>query len=640
MGDSIKITERKCPTCGGALKIDAGQKVVQCEYCGNEYTVEAEPKQQETAGQKRPQWEMTRPERSKEPEYSKGSRIAIALFTLCVLVMAGVAVYRKAQEEQADKWKEDRWASIESDAEEWKRQNQVYDAGNQHKDEEGTLSGMLGGTVAVAFGKDAASVTAEELAQIQWIGDKWDTDHKYMGYSFDNPMENPDAELTWVTFPYETDTGYEGLYLCSGLKVLDTRQSLSQCNLKGIPLENLSAPMRTLKEVAEAVDDPGTIRKLSLNSKMEDMENLALFPNLEILSINARELQNIDQVVALGSLRSLTIENGDSLSDFSVFAAMESLEELSIESENLKSLEFLKRMPQLKALALSDGKLLDLDGLEVLSGLEELSVTDCGDLQDMEAVAALTGLTKLHLEKPYGCPEPSLEGLTSLKSLTLEHFDDCTFLSGLTELESLTLHGSDLASGMDLSGLTQLKRLACTSMASDTDLSFVQKLSALESVDLGGMGTYDDISGIFALPLLKELILNGMECEIAFDKVVENTTLESLEIAGVKLYENVKVSGGGGIVYVDWDNVYLADHLDFFQKFPNLRRLDVADNEIKDLEFAGSLMKLEEIDLSDNYVTDLRPLASLPALRLVNCKGNPISNLRILDDANVHVISE
>ena len=66
----------------------------------------------------------------------------------------------------------------------------------------------------------------------------------------------------------------------------------------------------------------------------------------------------------------------------------------------------------------------------------------------------------------------------------------------------------------------------------------------------------------------------------------------------------------------------------------------MADNEIKDLEFAGSLMKLEEIDLSDNYVTDLRPLASLPALRLVNCKGNPISNLRILDDANVHVISE
>lgn len=636
----MKITERKCPTCGGVLKIDAGQKVVQCEYCGNEYTVDTEPEQQKPEGPKRPQWEMAGPDRTPEPETSRAGRIAIALFVLCVVILAGVGVYRKAREEQADRWKEDQWASIESDAEEWKRQNQVNEAGNQHREEEGTLSGMLGGMVAVAFGKDAASVTAEELARIQWIGDKWDTDHKYMGYSFENPMENPDAELTWVTFPYETDTGYGSLYLCSGLKVLDTRQPLSQCNLRGILLENLSAPLRSLEEAAEAVDDPGTIRKLSLSSQIEDMENLALFPNLEILSINARELQNIDQVVALGSLRSLTIENGDSLSDFSVFAAMGSLEELSIESENLKSLEFLKRMPQLKSLSLSDGKLLDLNGLEALAGLEKLTVTDCGELQDMEGVTALTGLKELHLEKPYGCAEPSLAGLTSLKSLTLEYFDDCTFLSSLTELESLTLQGSDLSSGVDLSGLTQLKRLVCTSRASDTDLSFVQKLSSLESVDLGGMGTYDDISGIFALPNLKELILNGMECEIAFDKVAENTSLESLEMAGVKLYENVKVSGGGGIVYVDWDDVFLADHLDFFQKFPNLRRLGVADNEIKDLEFAGSLMKLEEIDLSDNYVTDLRPLASLPALRLVDCKGNPISNLRVLDDAQVHVVSE
>lgn len=52
----MKITERKCPTCGGVLKIDAGQKVVQCEYCGNEYTVDTEPEQQKPEGPKRPQW--------------------------------------------------------------------------------------------------------------------------------------------------------------------------------------------------------------------------------------------------------------------------------------------------------------------------------------------------------------------------------------------------------------------------------------------------------------------------------------------------------------------------------------------------------------------------------------------------------
>ena len=103
-------------------------------------------------------------------------------------------------------------------------------------------------------------------------------------------------------------------------------------------------------------------------------------------------------------------------------------------------------------------------------------------------------------------------------------------------------------------------------------------------------------------------------------------------MSGIKLYENVSVSDGGGIVYVDWDNVFLSDHLDFLRSFPNLRRLDISGNEIKDLNFAESLVKLEEIDLSDNYVTEIRPLAASPALRFVNCKGNPIGNLQVLGE--------
>ena len=111
-------------------------------------------------------------------------------------------------------------------------------------------------------------------------------------------------------------------------------------------------------------------------------------------------------------------------------------------------------------------------------------------------------------------------------------------------------------------------------------------------------------------------------------------------MAGIKLYENVQIEGGYGIVSIDWDDVYLADHLDFVAHFPNLKKLDVADNKLENVDFAAALMKLEEIDLSDNYVTDLHTLADLPALREVNCKGNPVSNLRVLDEERVNVISK
>ena len=191
-----------------------------------------------------------------------------------------------------------------------------------------------------------------------------------------------------------------------------------------------------------------------------------------------------------------------------------------------------------------------------------------------------------------------------------------------------------------VAGLSKLRKLTCTSYGSDRSLAFINHLTTLEELNLGGMVTYEDVSGIFMLPQLKKLHISGMECEIDFDKITDNPSLESLEMAGIKLYENVKIEGGYGIVSIDWDNVYLADHTDFVAHFPNLKKLDVADNKLENIDFAAALMNLEEIDLSDNYVTDLHALAELPSLREVNCKGNPVSNLRVLDEEKVHIIRQ
>lgn len=658
MGDMVKITDLKCPSCGGTLKMPTGNvKTVQCEYCGNEYVIDAGSGPSQGPGQVNPgnpgnpgtrpapqwqpvpQWQPTTSQASSKPE-SKGVHPVVRwiMIVICFVGLVALRVYsrmpnrdaqRQAQQQAPNEVMESIAASINT-----------YNPAVTNRKEEEALSGMLEQLVVAVFGKDADSVTPEELARIQWIADKSDFDNAYIGYSFDNPLENPDAELEWLTFPARSERGYSGLYMFEGLKKLETHQSLSQCSLQGLSLESLSASFSSLADVAGALDDPSTIRQLSLGSSVKSLDGLDLFPNLESLTIDAGDFSDVNAVVALGQLKSLTLEDADAISDFAVFASMASLEELNIESENLKSLDFLKRMPQLKSLGLSDGKLLSLDGIEALEGLERLTVTDCRELKNMDAISALTGLKELYLEKPYDCEEPSLEGLTQLRSLTLKSFYSCEFLSSLTGLEELTLRGCDLPSNLDLSGLTQLKKLTCTTTYQDRSLAFAKNISALEYVNLSGMVTYEDISGIFALPNIKELKLSGIECEIDFDRVADNSSLESLEMAGVKLYENVKVYSSGGFTNVYWDDVFLIDHLDFFGHFPNLKKLDIADNEIKDLDFAESLVNLEEIDFSDNYVTDMHVLSSLPALRLVNCTGNPISNLRVLDEAHVRVVTD
>ena len=624
LGNLVRLEEIKCPSCGATLKIpENNTKFIKCEYCGSEFVVNME-QENNTVPPPRPDWVPMQPVQSNQTASPIRAYIAIAVLLVGFAGIIGLIQKQAARETTQPK----------------SEYKVPYTVPSITAYEEEAFSGMLGEMAAIVFGKDADSVTEQELAKIQWIADRSDMDNCYLGYSFENPMENPDAELEWLTFPERTPTGYENLYRFTGLKRLDTNSRLSNCTLKSVQLEAVTAYFYSFEEEAGALDNPSSVRELTVKGSIEQLDGIEAFPNVEVLSLYAAELEEVDALAALKQLRSLTLTSADEISDFSVLSTAAKLEELSIESESLKSLEFLQRMPQLKGLGLKDGQFINLGGIEALEHLERLSIKNCDELMDMGSVSALLTLRELTLDKPYKCPEPSLAELVNLQRLTLEGFNSCEFLPKLTNLEELVLRGCNLSSDSSLDGLSKLRKLTCTSYGSDRSLAFINHLTTLEELNLGGMVTYEDVSGIFMLPQLKKLHISGMECEIDFDKITDNPSLESLEMAGIKLYENVKIEGGYGIVSIDWDNVYLADHTDFVAHFPNLKKLDVADNKLENIDFAAALMKLEEIDLSDNYVTDLHMLADLPALREVNCKGNPVSNLRVLDEEQVHIISQ
>ena len=588
MGNLVRLEEIKCPSCGATLKIQENNtKFIKCEYCGSEFVLNMENEPNHTAAPPGPDWVQMHPV---ETAPSRVPILAIVVAAAFVISLAGVGALqtRRAlrQEQKQTAYKNS------------------YTVPSITAYEEEAFSGMLGEMVSIVFGKESGSVTEEELAKIQWIADRNDTENCYLGYSFENPMENPDAELEWLTFPYRTSTGYENLYKFTGLKRLDTVNRLSSCNLEGLQLEGVTAYFDSFEEEAAALSDPGTIRELVVKGSIEQLDGIEAFSNVEVLSLYAGELGDVDALAALKQLRSLTLTSADAISDFSVLATAGKLEELSIDSESLKSLEFLQRMPQLKGLGLKDGEFIHLGGIEALAHLERLSIENCDELTDLSSVASLVSLRELTLDKPYKCPEPSLEELVNLQRLTLEGFDTCEFLPSLTNMEELVLRSCNLSSP-DLSGLTKLRKLTCTSYGTDRSYDFITGLATLEELNLSGVVTYEDVSGIFSLPQLKKLNISGIECEINFDKITDNPSLETLEMAGVKLYENVQIEGGYGIVSIDWDDVYLADHTDFVAHFPNLKKLDVADNKLENIDFAAALVKLEEIDLSDNYVTEL-----------------------------------
>ena len=116
MGDTVKITDLKCPGCGSALKMPAeGAKKVQCEYCGNEYIIDAgqeapgarrAPQWDPAAGQgmpggrRIPRWEPA-PQEGKSESVSKGSIVGSIIGVLCLFVLVGVRAYWRAQDREA-----------------------------------------------------------------------------------------------------------------------------------------------------------------------------------------------------------------------------------------------------------------------------------------------------------------------------------------------------------------------------------------------------------------------------------------------------------------------------------------------------------------------------------------------------------
>lgn len=637
---NMKLTELKCTACNGSLKLDENNPhIAVCEYCRTRYVLEDEGEGNvRLAGEPAKMNHTTiRPEPAKKTtgwEAYGWKRVAsaLAVLFLLVVVISGLAVNKVRNGKHApasgNPPSATRYAGKGTG-----RDPEVTAGADRKEAQKEELTGIFGDMAATAFGKAADLLSDEELARFRWIEYKYSGDHIMVGYSFDDPMEKPEAALTWLEFDRDSaKINSKVLSRFTGLKSLSAAGYLSAGDIKGLDLKRLSCYGKSPGEVAALFEDPGQLKELRISAGLESLDGLGALTGVEKLALKGSDLTDIKPLAAMKGVKSLTLEYCNELKDFSVLSVMDWLEELSIESEGVRDAGFVKDMPKLTSFSLSRAKILDLDSLKGNTGLTSLSITRCSEVKDLSAVSGLTGLEELSLEVPYNCAQPDLSGLTGLRRLKVNGMDTVSYLSGMGGLEKLELEWVDIDSTAPFAGLANLKELTCSRIPDETKWDFVARIPSLEVLNLNGIRTYKDISGLFGMPALRELYLNGVECELYFSKISPNEHLEVLEMDGVKLYENVKISGGGGIVYVDYDKVDLNDNTGFLTAFPGIRRLSLADNMLTDISFAASLPNLEYLDISDNYVTDIKPLEGLGRLGTLDCSGNPVGNVRVLSD--------
>ncbi len=317
-----------------------------------------------------------------------------------------------------------------------------------------------------------------------------------------------------------------------------------------------------------------------------------------------------------------------------MIAILSDLTELKIGADSLKSINFINSLQKLKNLSIIEADLLNVDELKKLKNLNSLTLEDISNLQNLEGIEGLTNLIELSLEVPYACSQPNLNQLTSLKKLTISGMKKSSFLCSFTQLEELNISSCEIGSSADFAELTSLTSLKMRNLYGNIDkFSFLNKLSALENLELRGNFNYEDITTVFLIPTVKTLRLNGIEGALDLSKLKENPSLTSLYLDGATFYENVKIGYDGPFTMVDYDTIILAKHLDILSYFPNLEILTLAENKLADLNALSSLTKLQKLDIQNNYITDLSPLASLNELKEINCIGNSIDNYRVLKDS-------
>lgn len=629
----MKITELRCPACNGTMKIDQNNpNIAVCEYCHSKYVLEREGDDARINGTASNQERVTppaAPAADEGKERAKGilAAAAMALFLLCGVTVSVLSL--SAPEEKAPPLPS-MTGSVPAVLE------------NAVTEKEPEFSGIIADGAEVVFGKPADQISDSEFASIRWICVRFANGGNdiCVDYSRENPAENPEAEVESVYFDRSgADMDFKALRHFSGLQKLEVMNYLPDGSLEGLNLESLSCYAKSPESLHEVLGSCETLKELEISAGIESLDGLELFPSVETLAVDGYHLTDISELAAAKNLKNLILENCDEVKDFSVLSVMNWLEGISVESENLKALTFLSNMPELKSLGLYDGGMINLSGLsERAETLTSLTIDSCDELKDCSEISSLSHLTKLTLEVPYNCSQPDLSGLTGMEELTISGFDSVSFLASMPSLKKLSLNSVAVDDGSVFKKLTSLTDLKCSSFSGSLDnLEFIAGLPALKRLDLTGASTYYDISSLFNIGTLERFTLNGMECEINFDKLQSNPSLKELRMDGIKLYKNVKVDGGGGILYVDWDDVILDEHTAFLSNYPNLETLSVADNELTQAEFAAGLGNLKVLDISENYITDIKPLTGAVSLRSLNLTGNPVDNTRVLGE-KVHII--
>ena len=154
----------------------------------------------------------------------------------------------------------------------------------------------------------------------------------------------------------------------------------------------------------------------------------------------------------------------------------------------------------------------------------------------------------------------------------------------------------------DLRHLLYLEELSLTNRQI-TDLSFLEGMTHLKTLDLSGCAISADLSILKTLPAL------------------ENLSMQSCSISSLAFLE-----GAPSLKKLDLSSNAIGN-VSVLSSTPTLQSLDLRDNAVSDLTPLSGLTELTELDLAENVLTTISPLASCSKLGTLDVSENKLTDI-------------
>lgn len=334
------------------------------------------------------------------------------------------------------------------------------------------------------------------------------------------------------------------------------------------------------------------------------------FPALTVLDISNNSISSLDDLPS--SLQVLKAQNNKLTAHRTNFTQLPNLERLYLDGNQFEDLDSLSPLSHLRHLQISNNHLECIEGLRNLPNLISLEAqgnlitrVDFAELQGYSGLSQLQSidLASNRLERLSGLE--SLEGLMELdvSNNTLPHLEVSAAMPQLKVLKA----SENVLCDIDLTPFPKLRVV----YLDDNELSRVSLppcLKYIDSFSIRRQGQVELELDLTSLCEVKKLFLGGNALP-GFRLDTTFHSLKYLELAGLQLRSLPE---------------------DFAQKVPNLRVLNLSNNDISSLTPLRDLERLERLMLPNNKVTMVKDLAetlaTLPRLKALDVRANPYTS--------------